>query len=189
VQDLLRRCNDSIRANPQLVMSAAEIATLSLYAQNIAKTELLIPNTRYIFLVTDTAIGRFCGDVIAQFMQYRYNANVTVHIIPGLQTDDVTRLDEALQHLQTILDDLRLQFGINPPWQRFLGWLHTAPTYQPRMVLNITGGFKVVSSWLQSYATIHGLHCMYKFEVTKRDTLIMLRTNQPNTTPRIEYFY
>lgn len=188
VQTLLDRCHATIQMNPQLVMDSAELATLSLYARNVAKTEFLLPNTKYVFLVTDTAVGRVCGEIITQFVRFRYGAPADSYVIGGLQTQHIDALDTGFQQLEATLDKLRMQAGVVPPWHRLMSWLNASSSYQPRMVLNITGGFKVVSGWLQSYATIHGLHCMYTYEAN-RNTLIMLRTTNPNTMPRIEHYY
>lgn len=185
---LLDRCHEMLTRNPELVMDAAEMSALSLYAQKVAKTEFMVPEARYVFLVTDTAIGRFCGEVLVKFVRWRYNAIADAYVIEGLQAENIDALDVGFQRLEATLDQLRLQLGLVPPWQRFMSWLGTAPMYQPRMVLNITGGFKIVSGWLQSYATIHGLHCIYTYEA-KKGTLIVMRTNAPNTVPRIEYYY
>ena len=55
-----------------------------------------------------------------------------------------------------------------------------------RMILNITGGFKIVSAWVQSYATLHGLLTIYKYE--SGDTLIVTTTNAPATLPSISFY-
>lgn len=188
VQQLLKDCYKLFKAEPNRVMECAEMSTLSLYARNVAGVELILPNTAYMFLVTDTAVGQFCADVIKEFLLFRYRITVDIYVIPGLQVEDVTTLDSALHELERRLDGLCRAYGIVPIWQRMRAWLNVSAGQSPRMILNITGGFKVVSSWLQSYATLHGITTIYRFEST-RAALVVLRNRQPNVLPVVEYYY
>jgi CRISPR/Cas system-associated protein Csm6 len=188
VQQLLADCYDLFKKEPNRVLECAELSTLSLYARNVAGVELLLPNTTYMFLVTDTAVGRFCADVIREFMQFRYRITVDIYVIPGLQVEDLSTLDSALHELERQLDGVCRNYGIVPIWQRVRLWLNVSAGQSPRMILNITGGFKVVSSWLQAYATMHGITTIYKYE-SRRATLVVLRNQNPNTMPVIEYYY
>jgi putative CRISPR-associated protein (TIGR02619 family) len=188
VQQLLRDCYELFKREPNRVMECAELATLSLYAQNVASVELILPNTTYLFLVTDTAVGRFCADVIKEFLLFRYRIDIEIYIVPGLQVEDVTTLDSALHELQQRLDGLCRAYGIVPVWQRMRSWLNVSAGQTPRMILNITGGFKVVSSWLQAYATLNGITTIYKYE-SRRSALVVLRNKLSNTMPVIEYYY
>lgn len=187
VQQLLKDCYALFKSEPNRVMECAELSTLSLYARKMAGAELILPNTTYMFLVTDTAVGRFCADVIKEFLLFRYRIHVDIYVIPGLQVEDVTTLDGALHELERRLDGLCRAYGIVPIWQRVRAWLHVSAGQSPRMVLNITGGFKVVSSWLQTYATIHGITTIYKYE-SQRAALVVLRNHQPNVLPVVEYY-
>ena len=181
---ILQRAVTFLKSNPEIIMKSAEIATLSLYAQRVASVEFVVPDTHYVFIATNTAQGRCCAHVIREFLQYRYGLIVEIHEIQGLQVHNPHSLDDAFTDFARFLDSLLQRFALPTINQSWWGRLNTVPN--ARMILNITGGFKIVSAWVQSYATLHGLLTIYKYE--SGDTLIVTTTNAPATLPSISFY-
>lgn len=181
---ILQRAVAFLKSNPEIIMKSAEIATLSLYAQRVASVEFVVPDTHYVFIATNTAQGRCCAHVIREFLQYRYGLTVQIYEIQGLQVHNSSSLDDAFLEFAQFLDELRQRFAIARANQGWWGRLNSLPN--ARMILNITGGFKIVSAWVQSYATLHGLTTIYKYE--SGDTLIVMTTTAPATPAKIAFY-
>ncbi len=102
---------------------------------------------QHILLHTDTVTGRATNDILRENLE-QMGHQVQLLTAPGLRTDDNDNFRAALSDLVRDLEE---------NWQgwRKEGW---------QFIFNLTGGFKSVSAYLQSYGMLRADKCVYLFE-------------------------
>lgn len=112
---------------------------------------LALQGTHHLLVVTDTAQGKATAELIADILE-RWGASVDTRAVTDLTTSDPDRFRMALADLaRTLSEDL-------PAFRR----------RQFRIVFNLTGGFKPVQGFLQSFASLHADETIYIFERSTR---------------------
>ena len=154
VATLLGIIETTLATDHQYIFKSAEFATLLKYQQTVLPhaDHWYIPGALYVFVGTDTYLGKFVVRIFRKVLQTHYpTIRLTTDIVvPGLNVGVAGAYDTAQWELFKTLNVLTGTFATNGR--------------ADDVVFNATGGFKFVSGWIHTYATRNG-HCiMYLFE-------------------------
>ena len=127
-------------AEPAQLANCAEIAPLTLYAQRMPSQ----PATSYLFLATQTTQGEYCAQKLTQFVANTYRVEAQFLTVPFLHVGDPSHL--------------------NAGWNNLRDTLNALHAIHPNVVYNVTGGYKLISSLVTTYATTHGSRVIYTFD-------------------------
>jgi CRISPR/Cas system-associated protein Csm6 len=176
---LLEKLAETLRANHELVFKTAEFATFLLYQRTVdaTSTTWYSPGARYVFVGTDTYHGRFVLKLFRELItKYYPTVSLSTDIyVPGLNVGVAGAYDTAQHELYTKLKALTKAYAETNT--------ATGTAYADRVICNLTGGFKFVSGWMHTYATIHG-HCIvYRYELSNEVILTRPRIAVDFPTP------
>jgi hypothetical protein len=155
--------------HPELLLRSAEFDTLALFRRRMVSTndprQWYLPRVRYAFIGSDTYVGHW---MLARFRDFfgSHHPNVPIGpdiLVRGLQVRSATGLDTALREMQFVLDRATRPY----------------PHYQ--VLLCISGGYKFISGWMQSYAVQRGFAAIYTYEDSNE--LIMAQPQIPGDFP------
>jgi len=148
---LLRRLKElDLDTKAGLDSSSAEIKSLKKIGVSGAD--------RVILLATDTADGKLCADVVADFISVAWGCHTTVEVIPGLQVKDAHLFEREgiknyLKKLISYIEDPNNRYGYE-------------------IIINPTGGFKSVVPYTTILAMVFQIPSKYVFEFS--DELLTL---------------
>lgn len=145
--------------NPAAIANCAELATLMLYAQCMP----LHVNARHLLLATQTQLGQYCAKKLQQFLISSHH-EAEFRAVPFLHVGDPSHLNRGWLNLRDILNALHRIHG--------------------EVVYNVTGGYKLISSLVTTYATTHGSRVIYTFD--NSEVLTVVDVNMRGTLPDIE---
>lgn len=134
---------------------AAELSSLAaVFGWHDGQAPALGPGDAIQLITTDTHVGHACVDAIDDYFASQMIA-VTRIVSKGLQTKDPGELQVALADLTKQLSEV-------------------VEMYQAThdIIFNLTGGFKLISAYLQQIATLLGATSCYLFEGSR--TLIYI---------------
>ena len=147
LESILAATRDKLDAADE---AAARIASAELNGLILDGRERDAWADHYIFLSTDTALGRATAELAAGWLR-KQGRSAEVHTASNVQTFDPERFRAGIKTLMTWLaNTLDADY-------RQQGW---------RVTLNLTGGFKAVNGFLQSAAPLIADEVIYTFERT-----------------------
>jgi len=170
---ILQKVADQLSVDHQPIFRTAEFSTLLAYQRTVnpdAPT-WYNPGARYICIGTDTFVNRFVMSMFRktmtqQFPTIRLETDI---IVPGLNVGVAGAYDTAQHELYTALGMLT-----DP---------YVAQRQPENVIFNATGGFKFVSGWIHTYATIKGFSIMYIHEASRELLLTRPRIALDFPTP------
>jgi CRISPR/Cas system-associated protein Csm6 len=154
VATLLASLEASLAADHTPIFRTAEFATLLKYQQTVDPTasQWFVPGSLYVFVGTDTYLGKFVVNVFRSLLQKHYPTIRLTNdiVIPGLNVGVAGAYDTAQWELFRSLNTCTAPY--------------VARETPDNVIFNATGGFKFVSGWIHTYATLNGHRVMYLFE-------------------------
>jgi len=179
VLTLLEKLANKIRADHKPIFNTAEFATFQLYQRTMdaTSTTWYTPGARYVFVGTDTYLGRFVLKLFRELITDYYPTVLlsTDIYVPGLNVGVAGAYDTAQHELYTKLKALTTAYAETNT--------ATGTSQADRVICNLTGGFKFVSGWMHSYATIHGHSIVYRYELSNEVILTRPRIALDFPTP------
>lgn len=163
-----------ISLHPELLLRSAEFDTLGLFRRRMLPTsdprQWYVPGAQYVFIGSDTYVGHWMLARFRDFFASHY-PNVPIGadiLVRGLQVKVAAGLDTALRDMQFVLDRT------------------THPYPHVQVLLCISGGYKFISGWMQSYAVQRGYAAIYTYEDSHE--LIMAQPQHPGDFPPRLFF-
>jgi putative CRISPR-associated protein (TIGR02619 family) len=170
---ILQKLTDKLRVDHEAIFRTAEFSTLRAYQRTVnpdAPT-WYNPGARYVFIGTDTSINRYVLRTFRSILS-RHFATIQLEadiIVPGLTVGVAAAYDTAQHELYQSLKMVTLPY---------------MNQQQPQnVIICATGGFKFVSGWMHTYATIHGFGIMYIHEASRELLLTRPRIALDFPTP------
>lgn len=169
LDDILTRATSYLRRHPQLVLHMAELHAIRTYVHRMTgRTQLILPNTDYIVLAPNTAIGRFCAEHLKSVICAQIaDAYVTIVYIEGVNPHDLGALDSVWEALRTALDTIHKR-------------------YKSDVVYNVTGDYVLFSGLIHAYVSRLGARIIYACDA---DSPLVIVDANPSGTPADISFY
>lgn len=169
LDDILTRAATHLRRHPHLVLRMAELHAIRTYVHRMTgRTQLILPNTDYIVLAPNTAIGRFCADHLKSVIcAHIVNAYVTIVYIESVNPHNFDTLQSTWDALRTALDTIHKR-------------------YKSDVVYNVTGDYVLFSGLIHAYVSRLGARIIYACDA---DSPLVIVDANPSGTPADISFY
>lgn len=135
-------------------LDTAEFWTMRAYQRTLhpAATSRLTPDVRYVFVGTDTYVGRWVVTMFHSILTTHYPTIDIVEdiVVPGLTVGMPLAFDTAQMDLNQRLNQLTEPY--------------IAAGCADDVIFNASGGFKFISGWVHTYATNRGHRVLYLYE-------------------------
>jgi len=135
-------------------LDTAEFWTMRAYQRTLhpASTHRFTPGARYVFVGTDTYVGRWVLQLFRDILTTHYPTIriETDIVVPGFTVGMPQAFDTAQMDLNQRLNRLTEPY--------------IAAGCADDVIFNASGGFKFISGWVHTYATNRGHRVMYLYE-------------------------
>lgn len=168
MQALFDRADRHLAARPNLHQQTAEMTAIRKYVhKQSGLASPVLANTAQLWLATHTAMGSYCAHHLSTYVRNNYtDAQTIVYDVPDLQVNDVNTLDSGWRNLCDTLDEIHRTYD--------------------RVIYNVTGGYKLISGLVQSYATTRGSHVFYTYG--PGSPLVIASVNATGMRPEISFY-
>lgn len=136
-----------VHQHPDMVFHTDEVQSIRKYVQRTTgHQQIILPNTDYILVVPNTAVGLFCAECIKSAL-CAHDEHLHVVIVPltGLISNAVECLEEGWNALRTTIDCIRhhyksdVIYNVSGDYTRFAGLFHAYATQRGGRIIYAIG--------------------------------------------------
>ncbi|MFM7677822.1 MAG: hypothetical protein ACKO83_03115 [Roseiflexaceae bacterium] len=153
-QQVLNLYAEKLRDDHTPFLDTAEFWTMRAYQRTLHpdSDQRFTPGARYVFVVTDTYVARWVVQMFREIITTHYPTIriETDIVVPGLTVGMPLAFDTAQMELNQHLNRLT-----DP---------YVAAGCADDVIFNASGGFKFISGWVHTYATMRGHRVLYLYE-------------------------
>jgi hypothetical protein len=172
-QQVLDLYADMLRTDHTPFLDTAEFWTMRAYQRTMhpESSQRFTPGVRYVFVGPDTYVGRWVMQMFREIISTQYaTINVEMNIVVPVATYGMPMVFDTAQ--------MELNQRLNRLTDPYI-----AAECADAVIFNATGGSKVISGWVHTYATLRGHRVLYLYDGSREILMTKPRIAADFPTP------